>query len=131
VDWIPVDTLAEGIANITLTQPSTSADNVQVYNMMHPRPAPWVLLQKVLVERFGLEVRECSLPQWLGMLDPQKFKMHAFLMEGREGREGEAMVFRNENARNMLPEVEDITEELVERWLMGWSLRLGEVRARL
>ena len=134
MDWIPVDNLAEGIANVTLSQPSTSADNVKVYNMMHPRPAPWALLQKVLVERFGLEVRECSLPQWLGMLDPQKFKMHAFLTEGREGREGrevEAMVFRNENAREMLPEVESVTEELVERWLRGWGLRLGEVRARL
>jgi len=131
VDWIPVDTLAEGIANVTLSQRTTSGDNVKVYNMMHPCPAPWALLQKVLIERFGLELRECSLPEWLGMLDPQKFKMHAFMMEAGEGREGEAIVFRNENAREVLPEVEDVTEELVEGWLRGWGLRLGEVRARL
>jgi len=95
VDWIPVDALAEGIANVTLSQPSSDAETntVKVYNMMHPRPAPWALLQKVLVERLGLGVRECSLPQWLGMLDPQKFKMHAFLMEAGEGREDEALVF--------------------------------------
>ncbi|KAH6875216.1 hypothetical protein BKA58DRAFT_117581 [Alternaria rosae] len=133
VDWIPVNSLAEGIANITLSPPSSDAhtDTVKVYNMMHPRPAPWVLLQKVLVERFGLEVKECSLPQWLGMLDSEKFKMHAFLMEAGEGREDEALVFGNENAREVLPEVEDVTEGLVERWLMGWGLRLREVRARL
>lgn len=117
VDWIPVDSLAEGIANITLSPPSsdTHTDTVKVYNMMHPRPAPWVLLQKVLVERFGLEVKECSLPEWLSMLDPQKFKMHAFLMEAREGRESEALVFRNENALRTLPEVEDVTGGLMER----------------
>ena len=133
VDWIPADALAEGIANVTSSTPRSDSrtDTVKVYNMMHPRPAPWALLQRVLVERFGLEVRECSLPQWLGMLDPQNFKMHAFLMEGREGREGEALVFHNDNALGMLPEVESVTEELVEKWLRGWGLKLGEVRARL
>jgi len=35
------------------------------------------------------------------------------------------------NALELLPEVEDITGELMERWLRGWGLRLGEVRARL
>jgi thioester reductase-like protein len=129
-DWIPVDSLAEGITNITLTQPSNN-DVVKVYNMMYPNPAPWALLYKVLTERYGLAVEEVTLPQWLGMLDHKTFKMHGFMTAAGEGREQEAMVFHNKNALEMLPKVENITAKQVEVWLKGWKLKLGETRARL
>lgn len=130
VDWIPVDALAEGITNITLSQPSNN-DVTKVYNMMHPNPAPWVLLHNVLTEKFGLAVKGVTLPQWLGLLDPKVFKMHGFMAAAGEGREQEAMVFHNKNALEMLPKVENLTAKQIEVWLKGWRLRLGEARARL
>jgi hypothetical protein len=129
IDWIPVDSLAEGIVNITVSQPS--ADAVKVQNMMHPDPAPWALLYKVLTERFGLTTKRITLPRCLGMLNPKTFKMHGFMAAAGKGREQEAMVFHNRNALEMLPVVEDVTAKQVEMWLKGWNLRLGEVRARL
>jgi hypothetical protein len=130
VDWIPVDALAEGITNITLSQPSNN-DATKVYNMMHPNPAPWVLLHNVLAKKFGLAVKGVTLPQWLGLLEPKVFKMHGFMAAAGEGREQEAMVFHNKNALEMLPKVENLTAKQIEVWLKGWKLRLGEARARL
>jgi thioester reductase-like protein len=63
LDWIPVDTLAEGITNITTTQPSD--DTVQVYNMVHPHAAPWELLTKMLRRKFGLSAHEVSVSDTL------------------------------------------------------------------
>ncbi|KAI1681944.1 hypothetical protein KJE20_08815 [Pyrenophora tritici-repentis] len=85
LDWIPVDTLMEGIANLTGEQ--TRNDTVQVYNMTHPNPAPWDLLYKTMQTRFGLEAEPVTLPRWLDRLDPKTFRLHAFLKErARRGR---------------------------------------------
>jgi thioester reductase-like protein len=77
LEWTPIDALAEGIANITATEPNDN--DVKVYNMMHPHPAPWILFLGVLRRRFGLIVQEISFPKWLDMVNPQKFKLYGFL----------------------------------------------------
>lgn len=59
LDWIPVDALAKGIANIMQRKPDIRA--VQVLNMVHPQPAPWNLLFTTLKSRFGLRAKEVSL----------------------------------------------------------------------
>ena len=129
LDWIPVDTLAAGIANITATQPDDS--EAKVYNMMHPDPAPWNVLYKTLTDKFGLVAEEMRLPVWLDLLDPVKFKLHAFLSGVGEGLEEESCAFENANALGVLPDVQRITGEQLEVWMQGWDLRLGEMKAKL
>jgi hypothetical protein len=108
MDWIPVDALAKGIAEITATDPSSHS--LRVYNMLHPNPAPWTLLYKTLKNGFGSTAKEVSLPVWLDSLTPEIFKMHAFYRRAGVGRKQSGMAFQNENAVRPLPKVEKITE---------------------
>jgi thioester reductase-like protein len=123
LDWIPVDALAKGIATIVSSQRSNK--EIQVYNMVHPKPAPWSLLLATLQDRFGLVAREVGLPQWLDLFDPETMKLFNFLRVGGCGREYD-MVFDNENAAKVLPGLAPITMEQLEYWLMGWGLGLEE-----
>jgi thioester reductase-like protein len=128
IDWIPVDALAEGITNITTAEASDNA--VQVYNMVHPHAARWSLLTKTLRSRFGFSAQEISLPEWLDMVDPQKFKMYAFLRAAGEGRE-HTLKYKQYNALEILPNVEVIEEEQLGTWMDGWQLKFEKSRARL
>tara|TARA_R110002003_G_scaffold1007_2_gene22055 strand:- start:1282 stop:2103 length:822 start_codon:yes stop_codon:yes gene_type:complete len=85
LDWIPVDTLAGGIANVIM-HPRNASD-VEVFNMLHPDAAPWSLLHKILRTRFGLQGKEESLPDWLDRLDPTRIETAWFLERNRK-REG-------------------------------------------
>ncbi|KAJ4329618.1 hypothetical protein N0V95_010176, partial [Ascochyta clinopodiicola] len=128
LDWIPVDALAEGIANIT--QAGSNAQAVQVFNMVHPWPAPWQLLLTTLQERFGLRAKEVRLPEWLDRLEPGTLKLYGFLRAAASGREYD-MAFENKNALTVLPEVVPITEDQIEAWLKGWNLKLRDFKARM
>jgi hypothetical protein len=127
LDWIPVDALAEGITNITTTKPNDSA--VQVCNMTHSHPGPWSLLLKILRGKFGLSVREMSLPKWLDMVNPKKFKLYVFLRAAKEGRE-HTVVYEDRNALELPPKVKVIDEEQLGTWMEGWKLNIGVTRAR-
>jgi thioester reductase-like protein len=129
LDWIPVDALAKGIAEITANDPSRCS--LRVYNMLHPEPAPWALLYKTLRDGFGLNAKEVSLPVWLDSLTPETFKMHAFYRRAGVGREQAGMAFQNQNAVRLLPKVESITEPQLRMWLQGWNLALEKVSAKL
>ena len=128
LDWIPVDALAEGVANITRTGPDAQA--VQVFNMVHPQPAPWQLLLTTLRDSFGLRAKEVSLPQWLDGLDPGALKLYGFLRAAESGREFD-MAFENQNALAVLPHVMLITEDQLEAWLQRWNLKLRYFKARI
>lgn len=128
VDWIPVDALAEGVANITRAE--SNAQAVQVFNMVHPQPAPWQLLLTTLQKRFGLRAKEVSLPEWLDRLEPGTLKLYNFLRAAESGREYD-MAFENENALTILPKVTPITGSHLEAWLEGWNLRFIGFKARM
>ena len=128
LNWIPVDALAEGVANIARAAPNARA--VQVFNMVHPRPAPWQLLLTTLQDRFGLRAKEVSLPQWLDRLEPGALKLYGFLRAAESGREYD-MAFENQNALAVLPDVMPITEDQLEAWLRGWDLNLRDFKARI
>ncbi|KAH7060984.1 hypothetical protein BKA63DRAFT_528313 [Paraphoma chrysanthemicola] len=127
LDWIPVDILADGIANITMRRPNSS---VEVFNALHPNPASWSLFYKTLCSHFGLQAEEESLPGWLDLFDPTSMKLHGFLSTWGRGREYN-MVFDKQRASEVLPPVPPITEDLLVRWLAGWKLTLGESSAKL
>jgi thioester reductase-like protein len=128
LDWIPVDALAEGVANITRTMSNARA--VQVFNMVHPQPAPWQLLLTTLQDRFGLRAKEVSLPEWLDRLEPGTLKLYNFLRAAESGREYD-MTFKNRKALAVLPAVAPITEDQLEVWLKGWNLKLRDFKARI
>lgn len=128
LDWIPVDILADGIANTTMRQPSSS--DVEVFNALHPDAASWGLLYKTLRSRFRLQAEEESLPKWLDRFDPTRMKLHSFLSALGSGREYN-MTFKNQKALEVLPPVPTITKDLLGRWLADWKLTLGDLSAKL
>jgi thioester reductase-like protein len=127
-DWIPVDSLAEGIANCTNRTPKL--ETVQVFHMVHPQPAAWGLMQDTIQKRYGLRWKMTSLPDWLERSKAQKFRLRGFLTGFQEGREYN-MAFANERALEVLPEVPALDEELLAEWLEGWEIEPDELRAKL
>jgi thioester reductase-like protein len=127
VDWIPVDALAESIATLTSTEPP---ELLRVYNVVHPNPASWDLFYTLLRDKFGLQAEEVTLPEWLNMFRPEKMKLHRFLSAAGNGREFD-MQFETANAEHVLSDPVIISLELLERWMGGWNLKLGDERARL
>ncbi|KAF2785909.1 hypothetical protein K505DRAFT_368689 [Melanomma pulvis-pyrius CBS 109.77] len=119
LDWIPVDTLAEGIANVV--QGRSEHQAVQVFNLVHPEPVPWRLLFSTLQGKFGLRVDLVSLPEWLARLGAGRSKLYGFLTSLGSGREYD-MFFHSGKALEVLPEVVPITEDLLVTWLSGWEL---------
>jgi thioester reductase-like protein len=128
LDWIPVDSFANSIANVSM-RPSDST-KVEVFNALHPNPAPWDLLYRTLRSDFKFQAKEISLPDWLKQFDPKHMKLHSLLTALGSGREVD-MTFENQNALTVLPSVPDITKELLSGWLGSWDLRLGDLSAKL
>ncbi|OAL42804.1 NAD(P)-binding protein [Pyrenochaeta sp. DS3sAY3a] len=128
LDWIPVDSFADGIANSTKTSPEL--ETLQVFNMVHPEPASWHVLYDTLSSRFGLSMQTTSLSDWLDRLDTRDLKLHSFLRAMGNGREYN-MPFSNERALRVLPPVVPINEDLLAEWLMGWKLGPGDFKAKM
>jgi thioester reductase-like protein len=126
LDWIPVDTLAGAIGSVVSIQHGNDGENdktrqLQVYNMVHPHPAPWNLLFATLKERFGFAATEVGLMEWLDLFDPDSFKLYNFLREMEHGREYD-LSFDTENASKFLPTLSIISMHQLADWLKGWSL---------
>jgi thioester reductase-like protein len=124
LDWIPVDALAEGIA--TVVNNPRNENRMQVYNMVHPNPAPWSLLLATLRTRLDMRVEEVSLPRWLALFEPQRMKLFNFLKVGGHGREYN-MEYENGNALKVLPSLAPITMDQLEHWLTGWNLQWNRI----
>lgn len=127
LDWVPVDALAEGIANVVQSRPKDKV--VQVFNLVHPRPVPWSLLFKTLQGKFGFRAKLVTLPEWLTRLGSRRMKLYDFLQAAGSGREYD-MFFQSGNASEVLPEIVPITEDLLATWLEGWNLRRNDLHAK-
>jgi thioester reductase-like protein len=128
LDWIPVDDLADAIAKSTIRRrmPST----VEVFNLVHPKPASWRLLLETLQLGFGLDATEVSLQTWLSRFDPSAFKLYGFLRATGGGREYN-IAFRSTRAQEILPEVQAITRNLLQTWLAGWGISRRATHTKL
>jgi nucleoside-diphosphate-sugar epimerase len=128
LDWIPVDSLAQGIANCIKNSPMPGA--LRVFNMIHPDPAPWGLFHETLRNRFGISASAVSLPDWLGRMEPGELRLHSFLSTQGHGREAN-MTFENDQALTVLPPVATIDADLLARWLRGWKIGRSDWRAKM
>jgi thioester reductase-like protein len=128
LDWIPVDSLAQGIANCIKDSPMPEA--FRVFNMVHPDPAPWDLLHETLRSKFGFWARAVSLPDWLDRIEPGELRLHSFLSAQGHGREAN-MTFENARAVAVLPPVATIDADLLERWLQGWNVGWSDWKAKM
>lgn len=128
LDWIPVDTLAEGVATCSRTTPS--CNTVRVFNMVHPQPAAWSVLYHALRKYHHLRAGLIDLPDWLARLDPNKVRLYGFLEASQGGREHN-MTFSNTNAVQVLPPTAKITPELLFSWLKDWGLSSDTCKARM
>ncbi|KAL6164262.1 hypothetical protein ACJQWK_09930 [Exserohilum turcicum] len=120
LDWIPVDILAQGIANC-LKRAFTS-HGLQVFNMVHPHPASWNLLHEVLHTRFGIPAQSVDMPDWLGKMNQDDLKIHKFMSTQGCGRET-SMTYENARAKEILPSISTITVDLLATWLRGWEIQ--------
>ncbi|KAI0571940.1 NAD(P)-binding protein [Pyrenophora tritici-repentis] len=100
LDWIPVDALAQGITNCT-KRPFTPG-GMQVFNMVHPHPAAWILFHEALRTRFGIPAEAIDLPDWLDRIEQGDLRIHGFLGAQGSGRETN-MSFENSRALEALP----------------------------
>ncbi|KAH3956017.1 hypothetical protein HBH98_255270 [Parastagonospora nodorum] len=128
VDWIPVDALADGIATTTICQ--WSGKHLSVYNMVHPEPAPWSLLLETLRDRYGLEIKEVGLPEWLALFEAQDLKLFNFIKVMGNGRESD-FALETANASTMLPVISKITVDQLDMWLEGWGLHKWIFQSKL
>jgi thioester reductase-like protein len=119
LDWIPVDMLAQGIANCT-KRPSTP-DGLQVFHMVHPRPSTWSLLHEVLRIRFNIQAEAVDLPNWLQRVDQGRLRLHGFMSTQGNGREMN-MSYENARALEVLPPISPIDAGLLATWLRGRGL---------
>jgi thioester reductase-like protein len=119
LDWIPVDALAQGIANC-IKRPPTSED-LHVFNMVHPYPAAWGLLHETLRARFGFSAEAVDLPDWLKKMEHGDLRIHGFLSTQGNGREAN-MSYENTRASEVLPPMSPINIDLLATWMQGWGL---------
>jgi hypothetical protein len=98
--------------------------------MVHPKPASWSLLLATLRERFGLEVQESSLPEWLALFKSRELKLLHFMQGFGVGREHD-MAYENQNALTVLPSLDAITKDQLAVWLSGWNLWAKEKPSKL
>jgi nucleoside-diphosphate-sugar epimerase len=117
LDSIPVDTLAQRIANCT-KRPSTP-DGLQVSNIVHPRPSSWSLMHEVLRTRFGIQAEAVDLSNWLERVEQGRLRLHGFLSTQGNRREMN-MSYENTRALEVLPPVRPIHADLLVTWLRGW-----------
>ena len=139
-DWIPVDTFAKGIAN--LCRDDDKVGGVKVYNMVHPKPAPWRMIYSILTAKYGLKAGVESLPSWLdrleettrGVTEPKAgvgiSKIYDFLRSLKHGREFD-MACDNANAAMILGEVVPLDEDLLEQWFKPWVLNFPGAKGKI
>ncbi|KAI5368538.1 hypothetical protein J4E82_010677 [Alternaria postmessia] len=119
LDWIPVDALAQGIANCIKRPPTPGG--LQVFNMVHTHPAAWSVLHEALRTRFGIPTQAVDLPDWLERMEQDDLRIHGFLSTQGSGREAN-MAFENTRALEVLPPMSSINKDLLATWLRGWEL---------
>ncbi|KAI6787619.1 hypothetical protein KC340_g4131 [Hortaea werneckii] len=128
LDWIPVDALAQGIAETTKGE--TADKPLRVFNMVHTQPADWDVLRTSLEQILGLSIKSVGLPLWLSRTDPQTNKLYGFLRSLGDGRE-QHMTFQNRRAAAVLPPLPKINEQILGKWMESWGLNNGSVRPRI
>lgn len=68
VDWIPINHLAEIILELAYSD-SKSEENEKVYNLVNPRPAPWVSLLNTIRGHLGPSIVNVPFTTWLTALE--------------------------------------------------------------
>lgn len=66
IDWIPIDTMAKVVLDISL---STNVHGLQVYNLINPSTTPWKTFLNPLHHELGLHVKVVPLVEWVGELE--------------------------------------------------------------
>jgi len=120
LDWIPVDALAQGIANCI--KQSFTTEGLQVFNMVHPNPAKWSLFHEALQTGFGVSSEAIDLSNWLQRIEQSGLRIHGFLSTQGCGRETN-MFYEKTRALGVLPEIKQINQDLLVKWLQGWGLQ--------
>lgn len=130
VDWIPVDALAKQVSDVVAHASTTVG--YHIFNMVHPDVASWDMFLDTLLNRFSINSKKISLPEWLERLeekarmdsaDQKKYialRFSDFLRSMGDGRED--MRSRCENVANVSRmHMAPLTEDLLAEWLEWWE----------
>ena len=133
VDWIPVDRLARATIDVMHAAGGNPAA-AAVYNVVHPRPVPWIALLENVRTCLGDGVRIVPLAEWIAMVakvdvsDVEEVtampaaKILGFFEDLR--KQGEGVKYRTENAveaSRTLANLEPVGKDWMGLWLRGWG----------
>ena len=135
VDWIPVDTLASIILDITHFTAGTTG--TLTYNIVNPQRTPWISLINPILERLGSEIKVVDLSEWIRMLEqidrtdtrqltskPAAKILDFFRDSDTETKEGKRARFRTEHgvsASKTMASLAPVGTEWMKVWLRQWG----------
>ena len=135
VDWIPVDTLASIILDITHC--TAGAAGISTYNLVNPQRTPWTSLINPILQRLGSGIKIVELSEWIRMLEEidqadtrqltskPAAKILGFFRDLENGmKEGKRTTFSTENgvsASKTMANLKPVGTEWMEVWLRQWG----------
>ena len=135
VDWIPVDTLASIVLDITHFTTRT-AENL-TYNIVNPQRTPWNSLINPILQRLGSETKSVELSEWIRMLEqidrtdtrqltakPAAKILDFFRVLDNEMKEGKGAIFSTKHGvfvSKTMASLGPVGTEWMELWLGQWG----------
>ncbi|KAF1949507.1 putative NRPS-like enzyme [Byssothecium circinans] len=111
VDWIPVDTAASTILELSLPSSPNPPETLQVYHLINPTLQPWTSLLPFISSTISPAFPAAPVPLSEGMLGAKYIGAGDVVFGTEKAREGS----------RALREVGPVTEEWVGRWMKDWD----------
>ncbi len=134
-DWIPVDTLASIILDITHF--TTGTAEPLTYNIVNPQRTPWTSLINPILQTLGSETKTVELSEWIRMLEqidrtdtrqltskPAAKILDFFRDLETEMKEGKRVTFSTEHGVSVsktMANLKPVGTEWMEEWLRQWG----------
>ena len=124
VDWIPINKLAEEAHEIMCSKEHST--EARVFNLVNPKPLPWIALMEILVKCFDMKAEPVSLSHWVEEIrrGPDITSAAGFLPFFDAIGEDFNAVYSTENSARASKTFRDM-ESVSEEWLVGWLKELG------
>lgn len=135
VDWIPVDTLASIILDITHF--TTGTVEPLTYNIVNPQRTPWTSLISPMLQCLGSEMKSVEYSDWVRMLEqidrtdtreltskPAAKILDLFRDLENEMKEGKRATFSTEHGvsdSKTMANLKPVGPEWMEMWLQQWG----------
>ncbi|KAL8734972.1 MAG: hypothetical protein Q9181_002995 [Wetmoreana brouardii] len=137
VDWIPVDSLARIIVDLSFGQVKSTAAGGAFYNLVNPHPTPWNIILDTLCNHLSTEDMEViPLSAWIQRLEgldatdagivkryPAIKILKFFYDLDEQGRQGTLRYTTKKSVQDSraMRQLEPVGEEAIRVWLEQWG----------